>query len=333
MACAFEIATRHNITPNLYETHAKTIEYLPPHLETNVKFSIKNRQEAITYANEEKDNRTILIYTDGSKIDEHTGNAFVAYCPPPLESIFRRFKLQKDNSVFQNELFAIQAAVIWITSLAPGIKQQYRFEIFTDSLSSINDLMSNNNKNSRTLSILKVLTMETINLTIHWCPGHEGVYGNEAVDKIAKKAALGDSETIFAPLPISHAKLLVRQNTNISHDKEYLESTSRIKQFFPTLAGLKNFLQKTNYVPYQMIQILSGHSRLNAYLHTIGYSDSSFCSCGMNKVETLDHFIFECNNYKHLRTSLKFVASVLFIEWPFKVEKIVDNDHLYSAFQ
>ena len=41
--------------------------------------------------------------------------------------------------------------------------------------------------------------METINLTIHWCPGHEGVYGNEAVDKIAKKAALGDIETTFDP--------------------------------------------------------------------------------------------------------------------------------------
>ena len=29
MACAFEIATRHNITPNLYETHAKTISSTP----------------------------------------------------------------------------------------------------------------------------------------------------------------------------------------------------------------------------------------------------------------------------------------------------------------
>ena len=82
-----------------------------------------------------------------------------------------------------------------------------------------------------------------------------------------------------------------------------------------------------------MVQILSGHCRLNYYLHTIGYTDSAFCSCGTNDVESIEHFIFTCRLYEHLRPRMKLVASILFLDWPFDIEKIVENSHIYDAVQ
>ena len=82
-----------------------------------------------------------------------------------------------------------------------------------------------------------------------------------------------------------------------------------------------------------MAQILTGHFKLNAYLQTIGFSKTSFCDCNHNKVEDLDHFIFHCEKFDHLRNSMKFVSSVLFLPWPFNIELIVANDHLYEAIE
>lgn len=333
VAYALGICHKYDISPESYEAPANVIEYPPPYSVPKTKFLTLERNEAITFANSDIEENTVAIFTDGSKIDDKTGNAFIAYCSKPLETTFREFKLQKGNSVFQNELFAIEAAVNWIISLHHVLKSTYAFIIFTDSLSSINDLSNyHRTRNSRTLSIIQNLIYSDINLTISWCPGHEGVHGNEAVDRLAKKAAVQDSAEIKVPLPVSHAKLAIRTKVTLEQENDYSISTCRLKRFFPTFMSLNDCLNSKS-LSYQMVQILSGHCRLNSYLHTIGYSDSAFCSCGSREVETIEHFIFTCRNYEHLRPRMKLVASILFLDWPFDIEKVIENKHIFSAVE
>ncbi|KJZ67989.1 hypothetical protein HIM_12623 [Hirsutella minnesotensis 3608] len=45
-----------------------------------------------------------------------------------------------------------------------------------------------------------------------------------------------------------------------------------------------------------LVQLRTGMSRLNGYLHAIGATDSNLCDCGEAK-ETIDHFLFRCTKW------------------------------------
>ena len=43
--------------------------------------------------------------------------------------------------------------------------------------------------------------------------------------------------------------------------------------------------------------IISGHAPLNEHLHRIGLSNSPFCTCCPNKLESVTHYLCECQRY------------------------------------
>ena len=52
-----------------------------------------------------------------------------------------------------------------------------------------------------------------------------------------------------------------------------------------------------------LIQLRTGMSRLNGYLHIIKAADSDLCQCGIAR-ETVKHFLFRCPRWDHLRQDL-----------------------------
>ncbi|KJZ69201.1 hypothetical protein HIM_11401 [Hirsutella minnesotensis 3608] len=52
-----------------------------------------------------------------------------------------------------------------------------------------------------------------------------------------------------------------------------------------------------------LIQLRTGMSQLNGYLHVIGATDSNLCDCGQAK-ETIDHFLFRCTKWTAQRNIL-----------------------------
>ena len=68
-------------------------------------------------------------------------------------------------------------------------------------------------------------------------------------------------------------------------------ASSITKEFFSNIDKAK-ILQLTN-TPHQLIQILSGHSRLCTFLHRIGVTEDDLCSCNLGP-ETIEHFLFGC---------------------------------------
>jgi len=59
---------------------------------------------------------------------------------------------------------------------------------------------------------------------------------------------------------------------------------------------LYNSLPNRNTVA-TVIQLRTGHCRLNKYLHSIGIRYSPYCEGGYEK-ETMEHYLLEYNKYK-----------------------------------
>ena len=162
----------------------------------------------------------------------------------------------------------------------------------------------------RTFSLLQ----QSINIQFHWVPGHKNIHGNELADKAAQAAVNSPINTIHnIKIPWSHCKPLLKEyfqtlwNTEWAH----VDSDNITKSFFPspTSAGIL----KSIHLSRQLVQVLSGHSKLRSFLHRIGVESEGTCPCRAN-IETTQHFLFDCHLYHSLRKPI--LHSCRNIPWP-----------------
>ena len=120
------------------------------------------------------------IYTDGSKQDNKVGYAYVT----SLFTIATR--ISDGSSIFTAEALAVLKSLEYIQ-----LSTFQKFIIFSDSLSLIQSIESENIKNSIVVSIFKLigsiceLGKEVL---FCWIPSHCGINGNEKADRAAKQA-------------------------------------------------------------------------------------------------------------------------------------------------
>ncbi|XP_060578916.1 uncharacterized protein LOC132735901, partial [Ruditapes philippinarum] len=124
------------------------------------------------------------IYTDGSK-DPDSGRVASAVVIPSIQ--YKKIdRLTNNTSIYTAELLAIRNAMCWIhdSDITKAV-------IFSDSLSSLISLKSNNSQSRPDLlNEIILLYNKVLNLgkqvTIVWCPAHIGISGNEQADRAAK---------------------------------------------------------------------------------------------------------------------------------------------------
>ncbi|KAF4651541.1 hypothetical protein FOL47_000322, partial [Perkinsus chesapeaki] len=154
---------------------------LPPWAPT---LAIEPREKAIERATE--CGRHCAIFTDGSKFHESSGGGIIAFVhnKPVHQSYFR---LPGFCSIAQCELIiAIRDALRWLRSTAgqfqifPGT----RWYIFTDSQAAIKSLGHRHSVERCALARDITVLCQGINVSIRWCPGHEGVDCNELADQL-----------------------------------------------------------------------------------------------------------------------------------------------------
>ena len=75
---------------------------------------------------------------------------------------------------------------------------------------------------------------------------------------------------------------------------------------------------------YQLTQFITGHCRLNGFLHRIGKVPSSLCHC-CKIPETCSHLLFECPLYYTQRMFLSLCLSELGLSFPFSLNLVVSN--------
>ncbi|CAN0603729.1 unnamed protein product, partial [Ectocarpus sp. 12 AP-2014] len=117
-------------------------------------------------------NHQLIIYTDGSRLEEQTGCAFVAYHQG--EIIYSaKFRLADYCSVFQAELFAIKQAVTW------ALNSDQVINIQSDSQSSLFSINDPKSRNPIAVEIRNMLKQRRDHFCLSWTKAHVGTEGNE----------------------------------------------------------------------------------------------------------------------------------------------------------
>ncbi|XP_035207966.1 uncharacterized protein LOC118182684 [Stegodyphus dumicola] len=143
------------------------------------------------------------IFTDGSRINNQVGAAFVAFYHG--QEIHREgYRLSDDATVYQAESQALKKAALWA-----GKHPSEQISFFTDSMSVLQAMNKRGKvaEHAATLKeIIKSLNRRTL---LCWVRGHTGLHGNELADAHAKTATSRTAIDVEVPISTDAAKRLI----------------------------------------------------------------------------------------------------------------------------
>ncbi|XP_035232835.1 uncharacterized protein LOC118204638 [Stegodyphus dumicola] len=226
----------------------------------------------------------LVYYTDGSKLDENTGCAYVAL---RQQSTIAQWKghLDTNNSVFQSEVMAIKQALLTI------IQQRQRDSfIITDSLSSLYAIVNPVHSSPLIAEIQTHLRDHShLNTRIEWTKAHVGNRGNEQADQLAKEAARNiNAEHITIPWPVSYLKKSLKHKAKSVWQEEWDtgETGRRAHYHVPTVDSDRLIVHA------QMVRYITGHGPFPVYYEKHGIAQNAHCICG--EMGTPDHYVTQC---------------------------------------
>ncbi|OTF78340.1 hypothetical protein BLA29_001461, partial [Euroglyphus maynei] len=217
---------------------AKMLDVLKPDGEQDIKLEklvpatnlphpgLRNKTTYLIKMNHQEIDRCIMndglsIFTDGSKMNNHTGAACVITRNGQLISK-HKWKLANHCSVYQAELTAIKES----------LKQSHQYDsnviqIFSDSRSSLEAINDRLNCHPIVVEIneeIDLLRTRGKSIRLHWVKAHSNYRWNEVADELAKEATLEESTNItYDRMPISTYKFQCRQTSN----EEWMARTTK----------------------------------------------------------------------------------------------------------
>ena len=254
----------------------------------------------------ETDREPFEIYTDGSKMDNKVGAAYVVY-NNRREIAHKILPMDEYCSVYQAELVAITESLEWVIKSRP---QTSRLTVLSDSKSALQSLEDRRTCNPIVFSIQnQIRKLQELNVYCEfaWVRGHAGITGNERADHLAKQAASNTSRRkVFNEFPLSYAKAITRQETLESWEEEYKNSTTGgvTKLFFQNIKQALEF-RKHHNISFELTQALTGHGALKHYLHRFKIIQSPVCPCDDTSEQTVAHVLAACHMFHRERFKLE----------------------------
>ena len=298
---------------------------LPRYTLHNPPITEQSREASINY--ELLDDADYKIFSDGSGHDNGIGAAAILYRKDratPLKSLQAYLGTPNERNTYEAEVTGAILA-LWIISNTPETVGK-KVTLYTDNQSVIAAILSIKATSGQHLinSLRLAINTTGCNLTIRWISSHSKVKGNEAVDKIAKKAAEGRSSAtatlphiLRRPLPKSTSAIKQEFERTLKEKWAAMWDASprkpRIAQLgghFPFNSFRKILYTLTRQQASLILQLRSGHFPLNKYLHKINRADTDKCTlCTGNQLvpttpETINHFLFECQAHAIYRDEL-----------------------------
>ncbi|GBN57286.1 hypothetical protein AVEN_167097-1 [Araneus ventricosus] len=141
-----------------------------------------------------------------------------------------KFKLSKNNTVYQAELAAINFAVRWTQ------ENGFKINIYTNSQSSIEALRSTRPRPAFVVEAKKNFYLAGYSVELTWVKAHAGDPGNELADHHAKLAT-ADGENMNVQTPLSCVKFKITKNLmkdwQYNWEKYDSDSEKRARSFVP----------------------------------------------------------------------------------------------------
>ena len=230
--------------------------------------------------------------------------------------------LDKYNTYKAKILGAILA--LWILHISPETLGKMA-SLYTDNQSIIDTFLSHKSAPGQYLinNLRTAVNTTMCKLEIKWISGHSKVKGNEAVDKLAKEAALGRLGTMADlphilrnPLPISVSTLKQNYTSKLktlwSRLWDISPQKAKIEQLggkFPFSKHRKMLHTLTRKQSSLILQLKCAHFPLNIYLHRIKKLDTDKCqACTEDQTplprKTIHHYIFKYTAHNVARDEL-----------------------------
>ena len=268
-------------------------------LDRRFKVIIQEREAAINYIDNITPD-TWQIFTDGSKASGITGAGF---CTIKGAQEYHKVSYQLGTlaTVYQCELFAIHMASIWIND---NIGLPATINFFSDSQASLKALNSTFISSRIVLDIVDHLnTLGTSHrVELRWVPGHEGVYGNELADELAREgsSSIPIGPEPFLPLPEGIINNTIKEYLFKLHLNKYQQVALSDKGKIPIKLLLNKYKYRNINISGTHLRwltwLLSGHSPL-AYFQTVANNvnfETQDCEHCPGEAETSQHFLCEC---------------------------------------
>jgi len=269
----------------------------------------------------------VQVFSDGLAMEGKVGAAVVLLrAGKPARILHLHLGLEDKHTVHKAELVGI---LLGLHLINMERKNGTTFALRSDNQAAIKAFQSNLRSPGHHLAREALRLAHQINyrkrktkyaLTIRWTAGHEGIKGNEAVDREAKKAAEGFTSDLTLlpsylrkPLLTNPSAVKKAHNDRLKHKWTTIWRNSRrgrkmhqIDSSTPSDKFLKA-ISLTNITPSTaslISQLRLTHIPLNSYLKRFKRADNARCPACRADEETIVHFLLFCPTYAHKRWAL-----------------------------
>ncbi|GIY66992.1 hypothetical protein CDAR_417641 [Caerostris darwini] len=273
---------RRQVTINDITIQPHSITFRKPILKPWTKISV-------TWNHAPQNLQGTLIYTDGSKLNDRVGGAFVVF-QQGEETYSQTFRLSDSATVFMAELVAIDNALDFAIeqSLSPA-------NIISDSRSVLLALENLNNLDPSILNIKNKILNFTGQVRLYWIKAHAGHMGNERADVLAKEATTNPDIQLPVVANLQYFKQLLKKEI-LAEWQDRWSNSSKGREVFLLLPKVNiNRVQGDFYIN----QLISGHGALAAYQLRF-FGKAAECTCG-HPLEDRMHLIYDCPQWDNFR--------------------------------
>jgi ribonuclease HI len=243
----------------------------------------------------------VLIYTDGSKTENHVG-AGMTVMEDSKEIYFEARRLSLHCTVYQAELYGINMAMEWIETHP---NRPHTIAIHVDSKAALLTIKDKQTTHPLAAKIrTKVINLRNSSqISFHWVKGHAGLKGNERADYLAKIAASYIHVTSYNAVPRSLGKKMLEDYYIQIWNATYTNSgeAAQTKLFIPTIPHRLSLSLWPNYV---LTQFLTNHGSFRHYLFKMNKTPSPHCNCPESPVQTAIHLLTECTLFSRDRPAV-----------------------------